>query len=151
MKTQPKEVNFGLSRIATLQFAILDDIFPGESEVLLNTTLNFGLGVDERIVGIKGDFKFESANRVFIKLDICCEFIIDPESWSFFLQEDRSQIIFPKGLMLHLSTILIGTARGVLHSKTEGSPYNKYMLPTINVTELVTEDIKMDIFAQPTE
>ena len=35
----------------------------------------------------------------------------------------------------------MGTLRGVLHAKVENTPYNMFILPTINVTELVKEDI----------
>ena len=37
--------------------------------------------------------------------------------------------------------LTIGTARGVLHSKTENTPYNKYLLPTLNVSDLVNNDL----------
>ena len=33
----------------------------------------------------------------------------------------------------------IGTTRGILHAKTEGTCFNKYVLPTINVTEIIKE------------
>ena len=39
----------------------------------------------------------------------------------------------------HLSAISIGTARGILHAKTENTAYNKYFLPTININELVSK------------
>ena len=47
--------------------------------------------------------------------------------------------------MKHLSVITVGTARGVLHAKTENTPFNKFVLPTINVTELVKEDVSFDL------
>ena len=50
-------------------------------------------------------------------------------------------VSFPKGFMAHLAVITVGTTRGVLHAKTENSKFNKYFLPTINVNELVKNDI----------
>jgi len=44
--------------------------------------------------------------------------------------------------MTHLSVMTVGTARVVLHTKTEGTFFNRFLLPTINVPELVTDDIQ---------
>ena len=150
MSLQLKDVSFALHRIVTTQFAILDEMLQADTEILMNTTVNFGLGAAERIVGIKGVFQFEADNKVFIKLEVCCEFVIDQSAWAQFILEDKQHILFPRGLMTHLTTLLVGTARGILHSKTENTPYNKFILPTINVTELVINDVQMDLFAQPT-
>jgi len=76
-------------------------------------------------------------------LETSCEFKIDKESWDSFLQEDQKSIMFPQGLMTHLTTIMVGTARGILHTKTESTLFNRFPLPTVNVTELVTEDVVM--------
>ena len=43
--------------------------------------------------------------------------------------------------MTHLIVLTIGTVRGILHAKTEGTKYNSYILPTINVAELIKTDI----------
>lgn len=45
--------------------------------------------------------------------------------------------------MAHLTTIMVGTARGILHAKTENTLFNQFLLPTIDVTELVTDDVIM--------
>lgn len=41
--------------------------------------------------------------------------------------------------------LTIGTARGVLHSKTESTPFNSFLLPTLNVNELVKKDVVFKI------
>jgi len=35
-----------------------------------------------------------------------------------------------------------GALRRILHAKTEGTSFNKYVLPTINVTGIIKEDAK---------
>ena len=47
----------------------------------------------------------------------------------------------PSGFVCHLAMLAIGTARGVLHAKTENTLFNKYLIPTINVAELIKDDI----------
>ena len=41
--------------------------------------------------------------------------------------------------------ITVGTLRGVLHAKTENTEFNEFFLPTINVTDLIKEDIRFNL------
>jgi hypothetical protein len=41
--------------------------------------------------------------------------------------------------------ITVGTTRGVLYAKTENSPYSKYIVPTINVAEMIEKDAIFEI------
>jgi hypothetical protein len=41
--------------------------------------------------------------------------------------------------------LTIGTSRGILHAKTEGTEFNKFILPTINVNQLVEKDAEFII------
>jgi hypothetical protein len=43
--------------------------------------------------------------------------------------------------------LTIGTTRGVLHAKTEHTLFNQYLLPTINVNDIVKEAVEIE-FAQ---
>ena len=56
------------------------------------------------------------------------------------MKKDKSWII-PVDFLRYMGTIVVGTARGVLHTKTEGTVLNAYVLPPINVMELVKEDL----------
>lgn len=143
MEQKPKPVNFSLFRIRTTQFAIFDECFVKDQEIEIVSSVSFGIGAANRIVASSGSFQFEINQKPFIKLEVACEFIIDEESWDIFSQPEKGVIVFPKGLMTHITTIMVGTARGVLHTKTENTPFNPFVLPTINVTEMVLDDIEM--------
>ena len=41
--------------------------------------------------------------------------------------------------------ITIGTTRGVLFAKTESTPFSKYIIPTINVAEMIENDATFKI------
>jgi hypothetical protein len=49
-------------------------------------------------------------------------------------------IILPKGFVRHLAVLTVGTVRGILHTKTEGTDSNKFVLPTINVADMISDD-----------
>ena len=79
------------------------------------------------------------------RTSICTElfFKIEDKSWGGFIK--KKEIIFPKAFVAHMAMITVGTSRGILHSKTEGTPYNELILPTLNVADMIPEDIKFDI------
>jgi hypothetical protein len=39
-----------------------------------------------------------------------------------------------------MGMITVGTCRGILHAKTENTKFNQFLIPTINVAELIKED-----------
>ena len=92
-----------------------------------------------------GFFRFEVKSQPFLLLEAGCIFGVSPQSWESFIQPDAKIILIPEGFLTHLSVITTGTCRGILHSKTEGTAYNRFLLPTINVTELVKGDISLPL------
>ena len=76
-------------------------------------------------------------------IQISCFLKIEDSAWESF--KLNNQITFPKDFIAHMAMITVGTSRGVLHSKTEGTIFNKYILPTINVAKMIPEDITFDI------
>ena len=54
-------------------------------------------------------------------------------------------MIVPKGFLAHLAMITTGTSRGVLFAKTEATPFSKFIVPTLNVEEMIKKDAIFDI------
>lgn len=81
--------------------------------------------------------------KVFIKIQVSCHFNIEPDTWTSFLKD--SNVVVPKNFISHLTILTIGTSRGILHAKTEGTEFNQFILPTINVNQLVDADAVFDI------
>lgn len=136
------EIGFALTSIKTEQFAIFEDQFSLKKGVELSTNFNFKLNDDEKRIGVYATFQFEQGKKAFIKLMISCHFDIREDNLEEFMKDD--QISVPLGFMRHLCVITIGTARGVLHSKTEGTVFNSFLLPTIDVTQILKEDVVFD-------
>jgi hypothetical protein len=51
----------------------------------------------------------------------------------------------PKDFIRQLLVIAIGTARGVLHTKTENTPFNRFILPVLDATNLIKEDVELEV------
>ena len=74
-----------------------------------------------------------------------CLFQISPDSRSELLQETGKKIVMPNGFINHLTTLTVGTTRGILHSKTENTPFNRFFIPTINVTKQIKGDVEIEV------
>ncbi len=132
-------IGFKLNRINTQQFAIIEDSFDSENdEFSIDTNLGFGVDSNNAAIISVVKIQFEQKQVPFLIIEVSCEFDISPEFWEEFNGKDT--IVMPKGFMAHLAMITVGTTRGVLHTKTENTKFNEYVLPTLNITEMITED-----------
>jgi len=136
-----ESVGFILKQIKTEQFALLDENINTDKNVAIRVDLGFGLDKENRTLKVLFKSIYEKQNLPFIILEVACFFEITPDSFAGFKIQEDEKIVIPCGFIKHLSVITVGTSRGVLHAKTENSPYNKYLLPTINVNDLVKDDL----------
>ena len=136
-------INFSLLKIKTDQFAIFEENYIENEIVNLNTNLTFGLNSEDKVFLVTPKYTFEIKKVPFMTIQISCFFKIEDITWNSFIK--GNEITFPKGFIAHLSMISVGTSRGILHTKTEETIFNKYILPTINVAKMIPEDITFDI------
>lgn len=138
------KIGFKLKKISTDQFAFIDDAYDDENDEF-NLETNIGFGIDPLNSAIKSSVKiqFEQNEKPFLIIEVSCEFDIDPKMWEDFT--DGKIVKIPKGFMAHLTVITVGTTRGVLHTKTENTPYNQFILPTLNVADMIKEDVEFKL------
>lgn len=139
-----KKITFGLRSIKTKQFATIDEVFQEGEEVGIETNFQFGINRENRVLVVDFNLKFQCENNPFIILKVSCEFTIDEHSYKKFTVKGSEKLIVPKGFITHMMVITVGTARGVLHAKLEDTPYDNFILPTIDVSQIVVEDVEFD-------
>lgn len=139
------EISFKLHTIKTEQFAIIEDIYNENDPVQLQSNYRFGSITAENLVAVIVNYKFRSPNGVFLTIEVSCFFKIKPESWESIYNAEKLELTLPKEIATHLLVLVIGTARGVLHAKTENTPYNRFFLPTLNVSENIKEDVVIGV------
>jgi hypothetical protein len=135
-------LNFNLLKIKTDQFALFEENHVDSGKVNLNTSMSFGLNLEDKAFSISIKFTFEIKKKPFMTTQVTCFFGIGNTTWESLKVNEK--IILPKGFVAHMAMITVGTSRGILHSKTEGTSFNKYILPTLNVAEMVPEDVVFD-------
>jgi hypothetical protein len=133
------KIVFNLNKINTLQFAIIESAFNKDNdEFNIETSLGFGVDYENRSILSLVHIQFEQGNKPFLIIETSCEFDVIDSFWEKVNKE--GSITLPKGFMAHLAMITVGTTRGVLHSKTKDTYFNKFILPTINVSEMIEKD-----------
>ncbi|NLA49807.1 MAG: hypothetical protein GX876_10145 [Bacteroidales bacterium] len=140
METPNKSIGFSLKKISTEQFAIIEEGFNDKGKIRLNTSLRIAADDKQKYVAVFTSFIFDSDTKPFLIVEVSCHFQIKDSAWIEMHNPDTNTLVVPKGFLCHLAMLTIGTSRGILHVKTEGTCFNKYVLPTINVTEIIKED-----------
>jgi hypothetical protein len=138
-----KKISFRLLNIVTEQFATFEvENLPDANE--LNSELQFSMNQESRVVGCRMKFQFLHNNQPFVVLTVVCNFDIEQSSWDNQIVSNK-KIILPKHFLEHLCVITVGTSRGILHAKTENTFFNKFMIPTLDVSNLVEKDVVFEI------
>ncbi|WP_282081565.1 hypothetical protein [Aquimarina algiphila] len=136
------QLGFALIGLSTVSFAIIDAAHKKTGETNLITGLGFGLDIDDNVVTCNARFSFEKKeDQPFIILEVQSSFEIEKNDFSTKMKQDDNSYLITKALAIHFAVLTIGSARGVLHAKTEGTPYNEYLLPTIDVNKMILEDV----------
>jgi hypothetical protein len=137
---QEISVPFFLKTIQTLQFAMFEEYFDTNLPVELNTQAQFNVNPQNQIVGTSVGFTFEHPQKPFLTIKMSCQFKVKADAWDALLDPTKSNIVLPKHFLQQLVTLTIGTTRGALFAKTEGTLLNRFMIPTLDVTIFVQMD-----------
>ena len=131
-------IAFYMSQIKIEQFAVLID----EISEDLGINVSFGVQIsdDYKSVRMLTQIRYAQEDSVHLMLDLVCIFNISDQS----IEEvtNGNKIVLPRGFLVHMAIHSIGTARGVLHCKTEGKKMNVLVLPPINVDSMFPEDLE---------
>lgn len=121
------------------RFTVFEEHFSPKKKVELRSNCEFMLDAEAKRLAVFMTFNFDCAQNTIIELEVNCHFEIDKNSWTNFYQDDAIRI--PLGFARHLCMLTIGTARGILHSKIENTSFKSFILPSINLAELVKEEL----------
>ena len=132
-------IKFRMFGIHIDQFAILSKSAPLE-DLGLGVNLNYKYANKGRIISCSREFNFlNSAQEKIMILAITCEFEIEENDYKNIHKNEKT--IIPKELLEYFAVHTIGTARGILFCKTESTPYNNIIIPPLNVSEMIKDDM----------
>lgn len=136
------KLGFAFSGIRTISFAIIDTAYKKSGETNLLTGIGFGLDKDDYAITCNARFAFEKKkDQPFLLLEIQTIFQIEENDFITKIKQDEDTFLLTKNLAVHFAVLTIGSARGILHAKTENTIFNEILLPTIDVNVMIEEDI----------
>lgn len=134
-----KNINFLMTGIEIAEFAILEPNIDRITKLKFNTGLQFGVSDVNKAIVCNVIIEFlDESERKLVKLKTDNHFKIKPEDWEGLKAENV--LTLPKNFLIHISMISVSTTRGVLHCKTENTPYNSFILPLIDVQSMIDSD-----------
>jgi hypothetical protein len=84
-------------------------------------------------------FDFKQNSSVIMKIVVSCHFGIGNDAWNSFIEGNKVRL--PIDFATNIFAITAGTTRGVLSSKTEHTPFSKFILPLLDVHNIITSDV----------
>lgn len=139
------KIGFSLRKITTQQFAIIDSAFTQGDDVQFSINSKYGINDKDKMIAIFVSPAFYQNDKPFLLLELACHFSIVDETWENFKSKDKTKLTVPLGFIRHLIMLAIGTSRGVLHSKTEDTSFNNFIVPTVNVTDIVKSSVSFPL------
>lgn len=133
-------IPYKIARLETRQFAIFPEKYNNQEDVGVNSAYEFSIGVDQAVIRCRSTFHYVQRENVLLILEMNAYFAIAPEG----IADIRNNASVPVDFLRYMGTIVVGVARGVIHSKTEGTVLNAVVLPPINLVEIIKEDLVLE-------
>ena len=131
-------------KITTTQFAIVGDMCGEIDEIGIELGFNVKYSMDMRRIGVSPLLTLMSENDdKLLILELFCEFEVHPDDWQGMITDNR--LIINKDFLGNLISQSIGTLRGVLYCKTEGTSYSNFVLPSVSISELVNTNAVFEL------
>lgn len=143
-KTLKKGVGFALRAINTEQFAVFTDLYQTEEEVIFYQDYDFGADPATKSVAVFAEFRFSHVKTPFLSLKASCHFDVEAGAWNVMLEENEQSIRLDNKFLGHLLMMTIGASRGILHAKTEKTEFNRFLIPPINVTNILRKPVTIE-------
>lgn len=130
-------IPYRIEKIETNQFAIFPDELASGQDLDISTNFNFAITSDISHIRCISKIQYEQKGKLLLVLEIACHFGLAPEGIEQIKLDGKINVEF----LRYMATIAIGTARGIIHARTQSTPMNAFVLPPINLIPSITEDM----------
>lgn len=139
------KLGFAFVGLRTISFAQIEAAHKKTGETDLISRLGFGIDVDDHTITCTTKFSFEKKkDQPFLILELQGFFEINKNDFIKKVKQADNSFLITKDLATHFAVLMVGSARGVLHAKTEGTIFNQYLLPTMDIKKLIQEDLVLN-------
>ena len=142
-----ENIEFALVGISTEEFAKFEENFKENFEINHNFNFRVGFNVSDKEKLVEWNFEIQASveEKIVLKGKFNFTFKISNSSWDNLQEKD--EVIMPKSILAHFAMLAVGSIRGILFEKLSkaDSPLSKYILPLLNVSDVIKEDITLKI------
>ncbi len=136
-----QNIHFAWYRITTDEFALTDE----KSDTAVNAEMRINLGFNsiqqDRVITIQTKCLFYQGDKLLMVIAVTCFFIIAPEDWEHIYNAETTTLTIPLLPARHLASLCVSTTRGILHSKTEQMPEYNFIIPPVDLNEIIKEKV----------
>lgn len=132
-------IPFSIGSIETKQYALVQEEVD-EVNMEYKADFVFGIDPDKQLVNCRFKYELVSSNTAAIILEVSVDFILPKEIYTERIFNGQDYII-PKDFAIHHAMVTVGTARGILHEKTNGHLLNRFPIPVVDVQSAIIDDI----------
>ncbi|NLZ51165.1 MAG: hypothetical protein GX899_05630 [Rikenellaceae bacterium] len=132
-----RTIPYKISHIETVQFAIFPDNLVNGQDVLVNTNCGYNVSSDLNQVRNVISVNYTQNEKLLMVVQLACYYDIAPEG----VEAIKSEGKIPVDFLRYMGSISIGTIRGVIHAKTEGTVLNPVVMPPVNLEEMIENDL----------
>ena len=130
-------IPFRIHQIKTIQFAIFPELLISQEQVSFKSGVSFGVNKEMTSIRCNTKITYTQEERLLLVIEVSCYFDIEKNAGKQILEVNRIDV----GFLRYLATITIGTLRGIIHAKTEGTVLNPIVLPPINLDVIIDKDL----------
>jgi hypothetical protein len=134
-----RTIPYKISHIETVQFALFPDNFVNGQQVLVNTNCDYNVRSNLSQVRNIISVNYIQNEKLLMVVQLACYYDIAPEGVKAIKDEGK----IPVDFLRYMGSISVGTIRGVIHAKTEGTVLNPVVMPPVNLEEMIKNDLML--------
>lgn len=139
-----KPVMYRYSGMSLEQFAMFEENYNAHNnDIEFQAEVQYSFDVEHSILCCTITEKITDKANPLIKAELNSYFDIQPESMCALTNEGR--IMFPPSLLVQFASLCYGSLRGVIFSKTSGTPLSKYVIPPVYFANTIDKGFSVDV------
>jgi len=132
------------------EFAIFEESLPTNLDNLtIDNKISVKINVEDKKIALVNTVKYIDGDKSLLKITSILFFQIDENSWKDSIVDN--QIIVSKESIQKMGSITAGATRGMLIAKCLNTPFSQLILPPVNISKMIGEDLKFTLSSKKPE
>lgn len=139
-----KGIYYRFTGLELKQFASFEDGYTEDGrEIAISCKFTFAYNFLENIVCCTNSISIAKEGFILVKADLDAFFAINPQSAASLVDADA--VVLSPELQAQFASLTYGTMRGVVFTKTLGTPLCKIVLPPNDVLEVMKAPLRIPV------